>query len=145
MAMKPTIAGARPKINKKNITPDSMRYQAQARKPKVAKGPTIAGPRPIVKKGSNITAESIRYQAQAPKKKSTASKVVSRVKSVAREVRDIPTAIGTLATVNKSKAVKSAAKENLKIQLRDVAKAAKGDKGLRQRSAKTVRSGRAIK
>jgi hypothetical protein len=132
---KPTIAGALPKINKKNVTPDSMRYQAQARKPKVAKGPTIAGATPKVKKGSNITAESIRYQAQAPKKKSTASKVVSRAKTVAREVRDIPTAVGTAvrATAGRNPGFrKDFAVDQLKKQVKEVKTAAKsGAKGSR--------------
>jgi hypothetical protein len=71
------------------------------------------------------------------------TKAVNRAKSVAREVRDIPTAIGTLATVKNKKDVRSAAKENIKMQIKDVAKAVKGGKG--NRSAQTVRKGAAIK
>lgn len=78
-----------------------------------------------------------------PKPQSLVSKAVGRAKSVAREVRDIPTAIGTLATVKNKKDVRSAAKENIKMQIKDVAKAVKGGKG--NRSAQTVRKGAAIK
>ena len=131
MAMKST----KPKVK---ITVKASTSGGKANTPSISRGTSIAQSPKIT--GGKVAAKKPSLASQATK---AASKVVGRAKSVAREVRDIPTAIGTMATANKGKAVKSAAKENLKIQIRDVAKAAKGNKGVR--SAQTVRSGRAIK
>jgi hypothetical protein len=118
--------------------------------PKPKKASTSYSPAPMSAAAKAKAGAAGKATAARTKPKSLASKVggaagsvAKRAKTVAREVRDIPTAIGTLATANKNKEVKSAAKSNLQIQIRDLAKAAKGRKGVR--SAQTVRGGQAIK
>jgi len=145
--------GSRPKLEKsprkitvtatssypKQLVQGSMATQSKIVEKKPAKKPsTKYSPAPM-----SAAAKAKTRVAAAKKQPSLTSKVVNRAKTVAREVRDIPTAVGTLATANKNKEVRSAAKSNLQIQIRDLAKAAKGRKGVR--SAQTVRGGQAIR
>ena len=108
----------------------------------MAQSPKIVDRKPVAKK-AKTTVYKPKQASPGQQVAKAAGKVIGRAKSVAREVRDIPTAIGTFATVKNRKDVKTAAKENIKMQIKDVVKAAKGGKGYR--SAQTVNKGSAIR
>ena len=102
-------------------------------KPK-AKASTSYSPAPMsaAAKAKAKAAGKATAAKTKPKSKSLVSKVVGRAKTVAREVRDIPTALGTIAatrTMPKGDAARFA-KKDLKMQLKEVGRAVvSGKKG----------------
>jgi len=149
MAQKPTKPGTRkitvtasssaaPKTSNKTVKAGSMAGNAKlVPDNRAAKKPsTKYSPAPM-----SAAAKAKTRVAAAKKQPSLTSKVVNRAKTVAREVRDIPTAVGTVirataagnpksgtsTPVNKQK---TNAKYNLNQQLKEVKNAAqRGTKG----------------